>query len=183
MSNTVSSYIPTTGAVFERGRDVLSLPFTARPEAATFYVRFIEKGTISIAGARLLQIGNTASSNPKLFVSHTGAGDYGIRWINTDGTTVASTPNVTPSIGDDVEFLGILNADGSVQGTTVVNGTTTSGSASSAQVLPTSWAGTTLLIGGGLGAKTLDGFNPFLNISIMRGVQTLATMRRIARSI
>jgi hypothetical protein len=182
MSNTVSSYIPTAGAVFARGREQLTFPFTARPQAMTFYAHFIEAGSGVTSGSeRILQIGDTSNGNPRLFISNAASNRYRLRWINAAGTGVGTAPVVSPSIGDVVELLCILNANGSVDNTTIINNTATAAGTSSPLVLPDAWSDILLSINS-VGTIAV-GFNKFLNILILRGVQTLATMRRIARSI
>lgn len=172
-----SSPIPTGGAEATRAADVLPLPFPARPQAMTIYVRFVELGTALIADARVLEIGASPSARPR-FVIGERLGFYRI-FYQTDVSSVTSLLAVSPGLGDTVELLATLTANGEVQLSQSVNGAAaTSAAQSSAVALPPAWSDSFLHVHS-VGASS-QGFIGLRNLVFHRGVQSLATMRRLA---
>ena len=178
MPANASSYIPTSGAVLTRNADILPMPFPARPQAMTIYVRFVELGSLIAGGTSVLFfISGAGTGQPNLGMFEVG-GVYSFRSRVPSGDAQVSHA-VAPSIGDMVEIVGQLNADGSVKSIQSINsGTAVETSTSSPFALPAAWSGQILWIGGVFGL--LVGFNAFRNLVIHRGVQSLATMRRLA---
>jgi len=176
MTIAASSYIPTSGAADTRATEVLSFPFTARPQVMTLYFRFVESGSILSGSAMICHLGSSSdSATPRLQVYRAG-GKYRLEIVGD--VTVNSTLITAPSIGNVVELRCVINT--TVQIHQSINGAAeTSATASSAQVLPQTWAGTILYVGSRAGSINI-GFNKFLNVCIMRGSQSLTTMRREA---
>ncbi|GAG34261.1 unnamed protein product [marine sediment metagenome] len=179
----VSSYIPTAGAAVERAEDQLNWTITSRPQAATYYVRLVEAGSIfSSSFPRILEINNGSGGNPRFYIIQNSNGKYRVGYVNAEGTTVTSDLTTAPTVGDVVELRATLSSAGVVQIHQSINsGTETSAVASSTQVLPTAWSGTQLWLNSR--DTTQVGFNKFLDIVILRDIQSLATMRRIARAV
>lgn len=181
MALFASTYIRTSGATATRNADVLPFPFPARPQAMTGYFRFIEFGTVvDTANRRLFQIGNASDNAPRLRCFEVNGNAYRFDHSNRTGTvTVGVTLATGISIGDTVELVLQLNADGSLVGIQSINSaaeTTTPSSA--ALVLAAAWSAAELRINS-RGSSSV-GFNAFRNIVFHRGVQSLATMRRLA---
>lgn len=144
--------------------DLLSVPWSHAPQAMQVYTRFIEGGTVNIAAGRMWHLGLTsAGTDPRLYV-YAPSGFYGV--AHDDGSTfVQSALSTAPSVGDVVELLATLFADGSVQIAQRINGGSVStATASAATSLASAWAGapnTRLYIGsdpagGNVGLTSLD---------------------------
>lgn len=176
----MTSFIPTGNATATRAADQLSFPFPARPQAMTVYVRFIERGTQSLASARVWQISNAAGSNPRLLLFTAGLKtQYGLIYTNASGTSVQSNVAVAPAIGATVEVRAVLAASGSVQlAVTVNNGTETVGAASAALALPQTWSDTKFWLNS-VGTSAV-GQADFRALYIGRGAVPLASCRRLA---
>ena len=186
MSNTVSSYIPSISGSATRNADLLPLPFPARPQALTAYIRFIEVGTILTGNARVFQIGNgTFGDEEALLIMNRGsAGNQFYRFsYNADGNHVQSQLAIAPSIGDGVELMGHLIIDGndaSVQLRQSINGAVATAAAESGtRPLLAAWDRQILYLGRSNTSTTI-GFIAVRNVKFHRGVQTIETMRRLA---
>ena len=185
MTQLASSYVPSLGTAATRNSDVLPFPFPARPQAMTVYVWFVEMGTIvsPVSGQptrRVIHIGKSDNTSPRLGINRDDTGNYGIFTNNGTGESDrTSVLSAAPSVGDVVELRGILNADGSIQLGQSVNGATeTTSTTSAAAALPTAWSDVVLWLNSV--GTTSEGFNAFRNVKIHRGVQSLTTMRRLA---
>ena len=177
MASFMSSYMRTNGTALTRNRDSLSRTYNARPQALTVYVRFVERGTKATANDRLVNVGSNTS--PRFILMAAGSSKY-LALFSTSNGSVDSTPNATVSINDVVEFMGQLTAAGKVTGIISVNGATSiSGTQSAALSLPQVWSAQTVWFNRHNGTTNV-GFNAFTNFLIVRGVQSLETMRRIA---
>lgn len=173
-------YIPTTTGTVTRNGDSVSLPFNAKAnQAATFYARFIELGTIYMTNnTPILSIG--ASTNPRLFLQFAAGNFYRIISFNAAGSSVQSIASTNPVIGDVVELLGTITATGVVQLSWSVNGgAVTTAAASSAQATGDTWGTAVAYLGSEAGS--VGALAGLLNAVALRGVQTMATMRRVAR--
>lgn len=177
MALAPSSYIKTTTAVDTRTRDQLSFPFTARPQAMTVYVRFVEMGAILLTTIpRIIGQGINDSNGAGtwlIFVESTGF--YAMQhWRNG---IVGSVLTAAPSVGQKVELRGVLNGNGSVQLHQSINGgAETSATASAAKALATVWSDTNLYIGSGPQGST-PAPAAFRNVHIVAGVKTMQEMR------
>ncbi len=180
MSLTISSYIPTAAGTDARTQDQLSYTFSARPQAMTVYVRFIESGTAASGTTnRIWQIGTSNNSNPRTMVFNS-SGAYTMQHINLTGTTVTATLAAGPAVGDIVELLAELGADGSVTLSQSLNGATATATATSSGIsFGTTWGTTPLLTINSIGTAAV-GYNAFMNVVAIRGVHSLARMRRFA---
>ena len=178
MSATVSSYIPTASGTDARTRDALSFSFNARPQASTAYVRFIELGTIlGASNDRVIQYGDGGNPNFRIDI---GTAVYRVVHNNGEGSSVSASLAAAPAIGDIVELVGQLNADGSVVLIQSINGAaSTTTTASSGIALAQAWEATNLYINSAT-TTTRVGFNAFMNIVVIRGAHSLARMRRFA---
>lgn len=168
-----SSYIKTIGATDIRARDVLSYPFPARPQAMSIYLRFVESGSILVAGSRLIAIDIASSAVPRLFIW--AQTQYQIRHDNEFGN-VTATLAAAPVMGNSVELCGQLNANGSVNLIQSINGAaTTETGASAALTLAQAWSASLLWINS-VGTNGV-GVNAFRNIEIQGGIHTMQDMR------
>ena len=179
MPTIVSSYIPTlAGAVDTRVRDSLPWTLAARPQAMSIYVRFQETGAIRIGG-RLLQIGALASDTvPRLIILPTNG--FYLALFETASVQRTSTLASAPAIGQIVELLLTLSASGVVQiSQSIAGGAISAATAGAATILPPAWSGTALTFNSS-GVAGDDGTAAFLNVLVVRGVQDMTAMRRIA---
>jgi hypothetical protein len=177
MTKVASSYMRTNGAALTRAADALSWANVAgRPAALTVYIKFVD-----LAGAAnqpptatLVAIG----ADPALAVrviSSVWAGVHSNGVANVTGSASAAS-----SANDLVELVIQLSTTGTVTVIQSLNGATaTTGSASSVLKFGSAWSTPTLSLG-----ATISGANQALvgvrALLIHRGVQTLATMRRLA---
>ncbi len=168
-----SSIITTVGSTVARAADDLSFPFHSGPQAGTFYFRFIERGTILTTNGAIFQIG-ASDTVSRINILGSG-GNYRIQ-RQSSGTTVNSTLAAAPSVGDTVELVGQLNADGSVKLIQSINGAaSTETAASSGLALRTTWSAPTLYVGAL--AATLRGFNAFADVAVFAGIHSMANCR------
>ena len=178
MTLNTSSYIPTGGATATRNADVLPLPFPARPQAMTAYFRLIEMGSLLGSIAYLFQISDASNSDPTLqMFANTGV--YQAQHTNGN-TNVIVTLATAPDVGDETELVLQVNADGSLKLIQSINGEATTETATSgALVFALAWSGQILHVGTrGSGVQGIQ--TGFRNMVFHRGVQSLATMRRLA---
>src|SRR5687768_14863756 len=109
MAYVASSYIKTTSAVVARVRDSLSFSYTARPQAATMYVRFVETGGVMRPASQgLVFIGATGTVQSWWGILNNGpttAVYYGTYKNGPLGTERTSFLAAGPTQGDTVELL------------------------------------------------------------------------------
>lgn len=173
-----SSVIVTAAATGTRVRDQLSFTFNARPQPMTIYIRFVELGTmVAIANLRILQIGASAGTDPRLFISGDSSGFY--RIVHDNGPTiVTSTLATAPTFGQRVELRATLSATGSVQINQSINeGAETSATASGAATLAAAWSAATLWVNSL--STSVTGFMALRNLRIERGAVSLQRMREL----
>lgn len=177
MSATVSSYMRSGGGTVTRNADILPFPFPARPQAMTGYLRFVESGNIALSNSeKLITIGG--DTVPRLLIQAIG-GVYNLRHQNGI-LNVASTMTTAPSVGQIVELVSQLNADGSVKLIQSIDAATEEeASASTAAVFSAKW-NEALLYFNSESPSARIGFTAFRNVVFHRGVQSLTTMRRLA---
>ena len=180
--STISSYIPTDGATATRNADVLPFPFPARPQAMTVYVRFVELGTIlSPDNTKVLVIGSSGNDSFQVDMDADPTPHYR---IGVSSLTQARSAGfgTAPNIGDRVEIVGRLHQSnnlGSVSGIQSINGGAPETAAESATLVLTQAYQDPGLDVNSRGTSNI-GFIAIRNIVIIRGVQTLETMRRLA---
>jgi len=169
-----SSYIKTAAAAVQRVRDQLSFPFTARPQAMTVYIRFVELGSVQANLSRVIHIGNTATTLGRLFISSNGS-FYQITHGN-DTSSQTATLAAAPSYGSLVELRGVLNANGSVLLGQSVAGAAETTTATSATLSMSSYWGTATIWFNSVGASGV-GFVALRDVKIVAGVHTMQEMR------
>lgn len=137
--STTSSYYPGN-----RAKDTVSMSWLWKPQPMWVYLKFIEVGSAAEdSGEGPFRIGLTTQT-PKKFLRFDTftSGTFRYRFSHQDGVSGVSSnmASGTPAIGDTMELLGILNADGSVQIKHSINGAAeVAGSVSSAFALDPSW--------------------------------------------
>jgi hypothetical protein len=178
MATFASSYIPTGSAAVSRNADQLKWPHAARPQAMTVYVRFIESGSRNIVGANIIHVGSSTPSGDPRFVIDAVSTGYRVLHDNAN-TTVSAQTSALGALGDGVELLGTLASNGAVRISQSINGATiTSSTETGGAMLGDAWAGQTLWMNS---AGTQEvGYVGLRNLVVNRGVQTMATMRRLA---
>ena len=177
MANFPSSYIQTVGSTVTRSAEQLSFPFTAKPQAMTVYVKFIERGTIlAPSNTRIINIGASADTTPQLLI-RVLTGLYNV--FHDNGTSsVNSSLAAASTLGDLVELRLVIFGDGAVQIHQSVNSAAeTSSTKSAALALATAWSGQ--LISLNSVGSTQVGFNAFISVKIDTGEQSLTTMRQL----
>jgi Tfp pilus assembly protein PilW len=176
MTKVASSYMRTNGAALTRAADVLSWTnVMGRPQALTVYLRFVDSGVVrQTAGATVLAIG----VDPAISVRE-ASGVWAA--VHSNGTAnVTGSASVATNTGDLVELVIQVSTTGTVTVIQSLNSATaTTGSTSGALKFGTAWSVPTLSLG-----SNVSGANQALvairNVLVARGVQTLATMRRLA---
>jgi len=178
MAKAPTSYIATAGAARTRTADSLTFPLATRPQAMTFYVRFIECGSITCAdNTKLLVIGSTGVGTFQVDVDVDPYVHYRIGAGNAaTPVTAAFSSTKTPSVGDMVEIVGQWRENGSVAGAISINGATPSTTAASTALARTpSFSVPTVSLNHY--AATLEGVTAVRDVLIVRGVHSLAAMR------
>src|SRR5690606_22462058 len=140
-----SSLILGSPAPVTRAADSLTFPWPHAPQAMTGYLRCVERGAVLYPDTRaLLQIG-AGGTRPRLWVRQSsGQGRYGIAHeLDADNAVTSLLPaSPVPTIGDQVELLWRLYADGSVQIEQSINGGAPVVAARSSAIgLPAAWSG------------------------------------------
>jgi len=186
-----SSDMPSVGAVAGvRSADIdyidlaVKCPTMAVPREGTWYVKFIELGTILLNSSgvtRIFQIGDnaTASTNSIYVVSTVGSG-YGTAWVNGSTSVGAAYAGTIPALNDLVELLIHITADGHVEITQATNGVAGSTVVSTGtEAYTAAFANTKVYLGSKLGTigNGLLGLKAF---ACQPGNQSLATMRALA---
>ena len=181
----VSSYMPSSAAQFTRSVERLKFEFTARPQAMSVYARFIERGTIdyihiAVQDSIVWQIGAAGTASARLYVIATASAGRNYQLVHQTVTgTVTVTLADSPTVNDEVELFVELNADGSILLRQSLNGSAvTSTAVSGAVSLAQTWSAEQLILNSN--GTDFIGFNAFRNVVAHRGVQSLATMRRVA---
>lgn len=169
-----TSYLQTAASTQSRAADVLTFPFVLPPQATTWYVKFIERGTVLASSSPGL-VGIGASTNAAFFLGNSG-GFYTAEHLRSGA--VNSTQAAAPAFGQLVELRALLNADGSVQlGQSIAGGSETLAAASASNAFATAWHDTTLTLGDRGG---VPGYTAILSVRIALGAQTLSQMRATA---
>ena len=164
-----SSYIATTSATVTRSGDSIYFPFTFPPQAMSFYVRYVERGTYRASGT-VLSITDAAGSsswrirsNASSFRLNAGASES----IRSGGA----------SYGDLVEFLGTVNESGQAILSVSVNGVEGVGTTGSAASIPAAFAAQRLYLNSNGGSNV--GYADFLDVKVARRVRSLSAMRAL----
>ncbi len=167
--------MPTGNATVTRNAETWSYALTAAPQALSAYLKFKEMGTNVGQGViRFLRIGG--ASSPDLYVTYNGG--YGIRFVTASGVTSSVILSPVPVVGNIVELLMTLATNGQVVLTQTINGgAATVGAAGTAKALPQTWAANTFEV---TVPASNTGDTGILACAVMRGVQSLDTMRRVA---
>ncbi len=138
-----TSYIQTVAATVTRNGELCYLPYYAGPQEASYYVKFIELGTVVGSSDKLLFVGADAGTDAWLAIDSSGS-YYRVRY--NDGTsTVASTLAEAPTRGYLVELLATQAADGVVQISQSILSAAATTAAASSSLDPTSTWGDTKL--------------------------------------
>lgn len=179
MASFASGVIVTTTAAASRSADSLSFPFLARPQAMTMYARFVDTGFSLISDGRVCSIGPATFVAPHVLIGVL-AGVYRIFHAPVATGTGVNSNTAVGTVGDTVELVGQLYADGSVQLHRSYNsGAITSGTRSAAVGLAQAWGAQQLDIAKGTGISA-SSHVPLRELCIVRGVFDLPTMRRKA---
>lgn len=169
-----SSYIATAGSTVARAQEVLNFPFGAQPQAMTVYLRFVEDGSIK-GGPYLLSISNSVDATPSL-LCFVASSVYKFRH-NNGTSTVTVGAAAAPSIGDTVEFVGQIDANGAVKLIQSINGTAAETATSANLALAAAWSGPTIYINDRPQAD-VTGFNDFVDIAMFAGVHSRADCQK-----
>lgn len=176
MSANISTYIPTGNASGTRATEPMTFTFGALPQALTVYVKYQVRGIDNLSSRGVLGIG-AASATPRLLLFMDSANQARALFQNT--TTVNITTGSAIAAGNIVELRATLTTAGLLTLGVTVNGGTESTTSGSAQPLPTAWGNTTLAFGRD-SANSFRNFIGMMAVCILRGVQSLDTMRRFA---
>lgn len=169
-----TSYMVSTGSAGSRGADLYSLPFTPPPGEISIYLKFIERGSISL-NVKVFEISNAAGDFPHFFVNSQTA-LYNAHHSN-GVSSVDSQLAAAPAIGDTEELLARLFANGSIDLTQSVNGAASASAAQSAALsLATAWSDDVLWLNSG-GSAGAAGFMALQSFKVLAGARSLTEMR------
>ena len=172
MTNQMSAYMKTDSVTVTRTADVLTWVFSARPQAMSVYLRFVELGNIN--GVDWSDVVMISSIDQRFGIERHSSGNYTAVVKNAAGVSKISGLAAAPDLGDVVELLATLTADGKVQLTQSVNGATaTTGTQSAALSVDQTWGDATLRL---IPTEAIG----VRDLCVVRGVQDLTTMRRLA---
>jgi hypothetical protein len=119
----------------------------APPEAGTWSVEFVERGTLATASDAIAYIGNAGNTGARLWIDSTGT-FYRVRHHNGTAEVTSTISSGAPTAGQRVIIRVVLASTGSVQIFQSINGAAeTSGSASATNALATAWSDTRLYLG------------------------------------
>lgn len=166
-----TSPIPTTTAAATRSADSFYWDFTADLQAMMIYCRFVEGGTASTAGSRILQLG--ATTGQFLIFQDGTLGTYKIYW--DDGTNArSSVPGVAVAVGDTVEMVMVLQSTGAIHGIQSINGgAVATGSVSATLALPASLVERKLWLGSSNAGDV--GASSFAEVKIVKYADVVAS--------
>ncbi len=177
-----TSYIPVGTSPISETRNIesFSAPFPFKPQAMTAYWKGVWRAADQATSGEFPRLFSVGAIGNEFAVYHSPTGAR-LRVFH-DPQTAGVTGDITTgalAVGDLVEVVAWLNADGSVQGSASINsGAATSDSASSADALGTAWGAETIYLGTTSAAGT--GALPvahLLALKLTRGIKTLAEMR------
>lgn len=176
-----SSYNPTAGGTDTRATDSLTFPWSARVQTMTVYLRYIQQGLMPFASGTVGLFGIGTAVNGKRMEVRATAGATTLSCVGS-GVSGTVTPGATH--GQVVEVVGWLRYTGSTRTATTqlqaaVNGVVgTAGSVSASASMDDTFGNNLLyvagLAGGGIGTSL-----PMTHVAVMRGVQTIQTMRTV----
>jgi len=156
--------------------DTLYHEYFAYQQALTLYVEFVENGTLGIASAAVIYLGNAGNTGARLWIDATGT-FYRVRYHN--GTTeVTSTLGTGPTTGQRVRLRATLASTGAVQIHQSINGAAeTSASASGTNAIPSNatWSANQLYFNST--GDTNKGANLFVRVRLHHGTWTAAQMQ------
>lgn len=169
-----TSYIPTVASTVARSADSFSFPFSFTPQSLTLYFAFYERGGILTSASRVAQIGASGDTTPRVLI-YQDSGMYSAAHDNGTTTSVAAL-GVAPSVGDFVELRIAISPTGSVTiGQSINSAAETTSVSSTLVTFGAAWSDTKLWLNS-VGTSSV-GAHAFTSAKVMRGVQTLATMR------
>lgn len=177
MAKAPTTYVPNAATARTRNVDALSFPFTGKPQAMTVYVRLIQM-TENASPSQTIVATTLTNTVPRFIVDYVNS-TFRVTHQNL-GSILTSTV-ADGAVGDTVELIAVLYADGSVKISSSVNGgTVTAGAQSAASPLGSAWNTPTLYFAGafsgGLSTTTVG----LRDVLVVRGVHTLETMRKRA---
>lgn len=160
-----TSAIETTSPV-TRATDNFYFDYQPSPQAMMAYCRFVEAGSIANPNSAVWEITGPTHVVPSLFVARGSAG-----YFADHGTTVneyATSALTAPAVGDLVELVLILFANGSMRLDQSINGgAVSSSSVSTALALAAAWSGPRLWLNS-LGPTDYIGSNRFAEMKFVK---------------
>lgn len=169
-----TAVIPTTSPTATRATDSLYWNFPPVPQAMMVYVRFVEQGSV-LGGTQCGVVnigGGGTSATPPLFMFFNVPGNYSA-YHETSAGVVSSALADAPTLGQTVELIGILFADGSVQAIQSLDGAAvTSSVQSGVRALGVTWAAPKLWANQ---YYTIYGANKFAEVKIVKYADVVAS--------
>lgn len=167
-----SSYLKTTTGTVTRNVESCTFAFNGVPQAMTAYVKGVLLSNDASNDPYFIDIG-TSGTAPHFFLYSGGAVGQVVTQHHNGTTAVISDANaVGQGVGDTLEAMGVLNADGSVVASGRKNGgTIVTAAATAANALAAAWNGAVLNFNH---ADSGAGFFAFQSVRIAAGVQSMA---------
>jgi len=144
---TPSSPILTTTVAIARSADSFMMPHPWVPQLSWFYFKWVEQGSAAMLGVavRRFMIGSGDFVAPSFLIFNNIGSGYAVMYEDGSANPQAQPSGGEPSVGDVVEFMGIIGGTPSaptVQGRRVVNGGAETVATSAAGLaLPAAWSG------------------------------------------
>lgn len=142
-ADAVSSFVHTDAASATRATDSFYWDYLHAPQAMMAYVRFIPRLIAPDLGHRVLNIGTGASGAQSFLIYN----DPYVVYFHNGTTSTAVVLPASPSVGDVVELIAVLNPSGSVEILQSINGAAITGAGPSASIAyPAAWSGSRVYI-------------------------------------
>lgn len=170
-----STYIKTLAGTVIRAADQFKVTSVFQPMAASYYVRFIELGSVGTVNTKVFYLGNDAGTGARIYIESSGTF---YRAIYTDGTTTkTATLAVAPTYGQVVELLLTITSAGVITLEQSIAVATSTSAADTALALPSAWSGSSLWLNSlstsNVGFMALESFLKTRSVYPMADFRTL----------
>lgn len=161
------------------GSEILTLEHPSPPQLCTILLKFVERGSMNVLAARLLQIADAAGTAPRLFINAQSDQTYKAWLDSTAAADRSSKMAAGPALGNRVSLVLQVPVDAAILLFQSLNGaTTTTGDQAGSDTFPDAWSDELVTVGGE-GDNTDVGAMELMDLIIARGSHTLAEMEAV----